>query len=319
MKAYKLATLSLACALAACGGGGDNDGGGPQVITAADAQLLAGLGFVTLETLSQQLAAEQGFLATFLQGYSTGAASGSGSSSVSCISGGAGSGSLASTVTKAGTYQGLRTNDVITLNFSNCQFGTSALIIKGSVTLTALSNMQALNATNFAANYITNSFNFSLGTAGRDIIASGIRTVTYDALARGVSQPRISTTQAINYNINIGSGVVYTLRGGTSFTHELFANNAFSTSYAGTIGYATTSGSFDAVLSANNLAGAYNSGSRPIPTSGSMAFNIPSEVVYTSSTITNPLGNVNINYNADTSSSALNRSTSSTYLSLTAF
>ncbi len=200
-----------AAVLAACGGGGGGGGdsapaapvasGGASVQNTGQAKAPLSSGEVTnfskLVVLTDQLLTTHDdihtvFAAGFLQGFSTVAGGSSGPDVIACSTiSPSGTGSFTSTVTRAGTYAGLRVNDRVRLVFANCKI--DGVNLQGELLLTSRSDFGVLDPVAFTLQFTMTETAFSIGDVGFNSKSTGTNTVVF------------VQNNAQSYNYNLGS------------------------------------------------------------------------------------------------------------------
>jgi hypothetical protein len=188
-KFLRFASLLLVLLLAACGGGGSSTESSPSAQTRAQAQAVAGLGLIVAESLFFQVQLEQSFFGNYIAAYSATAASGSSGPIVTLC---AGSGSITTTVSKAGQYVGLRTNDTIELAFNACTDDPS-LLLNGNAVLVSKGDYASLG-TNFVVEYTLNTSYMDFSFDGIRTSSSSTQDVKFDTRVDGANFPEITAT-----------------------------------------------------------------------------------------------------------------------------
>jgi hypothetical protein len=238
------ATLIAMSALVACGGGGGDapattpapvntatppPAGGAAttaIYTKDDAEDVAGLGFLASELITQRAQIEQPALAYFAQGFlSSKTATGSSvPTTVSCATASGGSGTLTATVTKSGTYVGLKTNDKIDVSFNNCNYGAGD-VLNGRLVATSQADYADLGAsgTGFKFNFQLASINYQQALSTTRIVSNCVQNVQFDATASAnypkltsstasicstkFFTPALATTASLEITLNMGATV----------------------------------------------------------------------------------------------------------------
>ncbi len=222
----------LSVVLVACGGGGGDPppsttsaGGGtgsgapgtptvgtktPTVLPLTDLQAKS---IASLAAISEQLIATHddthiGFAAGYLQGLSTSAVGTTLPFTENCASFSPtsnGAGTLTTTITKSGTYAGMKTGDRVAVQFSpNCSF--DGLTLSGGLTLTARADFGALNASDFSVQFTMNESNFRIDFGNGPSIGAGQNIVNYTS--KGSNRNYSATTAPtylVEFPANAGS------------------------------------------------------------------------------------------------------------------
>lgn len=318
------ATLIALCALAACGGGGGDSpaattpaggsGAGTSSsatpFTRADAEAIAGIGFITSELITLQAQLEQPALAFFAQGFlSANAVVGSsGPTTVGCASSaGLGGGTLSATVTKSGTYAGLKTNDKIDVTYNNCNFG-SGIVQNGRLAITAqadYANLGALGA-GFKFNYQLSSTNYQVALTTGRFVSNGVQNVQFDSTV-SANYPKLNSTVISAYSYKgfnpasaTTSSLEYSLNTGVALSSQLTSAGAsYSSTVDGSVGLTVASNSVAlAYTTPTPITGAVVSG-RFIPAAGVLRVKETTANLQTESTVQGAMVQVKADTNRD--------------------
>ena len=268
-------------ALTACGGGGSSTPAVVATVTPYPASLVkntAGLGVLIVQSEGAQVQIEQAFFAPFLQGFVNASTGGSGSGSASCAVAGVGSGSLSNTVTKSGTYSGLRAGDSINLTFTSCSFGTATLVLNGSATITPKNNYASLPAA-YLLQYDLKTTNFDITYSGAKFRSTGLQSVTFDATAAGETLPEINVTAGSGgYSSSyfspaaaVSANLTYALGSGGTIYSKVSAGNNFTYGVNGNVNATSGLSTLPYIIVTNTrLTGNSASGS-PVPSAGNVS------------------------------------------------
>ena len=311
------ATLIALCTLAACGGGGGGDGPATTPVatpaatsyTRADAEDIAGIGFITSELITLQAQLEQPALAYFTQVFlSNNTAMGSsGPTSVSCANATGGGGTLSAIVTKSGSYIGLKTNDKIDVTYNNCNFGSGS-VQNGRLAITAqadYTNLGAIGA-GFKFNYQLSSTNYQVALTTGRFVSNGVQNVQFDSTV-GANYPKLNSSiisaysyKAFNPASATTSSLEYSLNPGTALSSQLTSAGAnYSSTIDGSVGLTVASNSIAlAYATPTPITGAVVSG-RLIPAAGVLRVKETNANFQTESTVQGSMVQVKADTNRD--------------------
>lgn len=277
---------SVAClaivGLSACGGGGGTTAL-PVLVTPysqSDVKAAAATGLLLVSISASRAQAEQAFFAGVLQGFINAPAGGSlAATIIPCVLNGVGSGSFTASVTRAGIYAGLRTNDTLNLTFNSCTFGgATGLTLNGSTTLTSGNTYTSL-APAFLVQYNVVTTNFDFITATGKIRSNGSQSVTFDATAAGTSLPEIATLAgSAGQSSSLFSpaaaslpSITNTLRSGGAIYSKLGTGNTFISGVNGVIDVATNAATQSFTLATNTRLSGSNASGSAVPTAGNLS------------------------------------------------
>lgn len=335
---FCLSTLLL---LSACGGGGGGSTATtvstvtPPIIsptsityTQANAKPLAGLGLLTVESLSRRVLLQQGFFVGYLKGYSTR------SSNVqvdtdfgpcddfSTTPNVPGTGTYSITVTKGGTYRGVKPNDTISFNFSGCTFPNASFTLNGQALLTSAGTyVDSTVNTLFAYRLNSTNYNYSSYPAGQQNVYNGSVSVSYDGTTGGIDYPNLTATATSAYSVAIYSSltaltptITNALSSLATLTYAPTSAGSYTASLNGDASVASTSAPILLKFATNTqLAGSSLTG-RLVPTSGVLRVTDRAVNFLTRTTVTGT--NVAVDFDSDRDGS-LDSSFTTTYSSLT--
>ncbi len=345
---FTLALITL-CSLAACGGGGGGDApaaagtgtappasgtstaapapastAAPAPYTQGEAQAVAGVGFLGLELIAQQAQIEQPALAYFSQGFLSGntVAGSTGPTTVNCASATAGGGTLTATVTKSGTYAGLKTNDKIDVTYTNCNFGAGN-VQNGRLVLTAQADYANLGAINsgFKFNYQLSSINYVQAIGTVRFVSNGVQNVQFDSTA-SAGYPKLSSSIVSTHSNKTFDSVSATtpaleisINTGATLTNQFTSAGAnYSATVDGGVGLKTPGGAIAlAYATTTPITGAVVSG-RLVPAAGVLRVKETTLNLQTESTMQGSMVQVKADTNRD---GTLDLTFSTTYSLLT--
>jgi hypothetical protein len=296
----------------------------PAPYTQGEAQAVAGVGFLGFELIAQQAQIEQPALAYFTQGFlSQNTVLGStGPTTASCASATAGGGTLTVTVTKSGTYAGLKTNDKIDVTFTNCDSGAGN-VQNGRLVLTAQADYANLGALNsgFKFNYQLSSINYAQTIGTARFVANGVQNVQFDSTA-SATYPKLSSSIVSAYSNKAFSpasattpGLEVSINAGTTLTNQFTSAGAnYSATVDGGVGLTTPGGAIAmAYATTTPITGAVVSG-RLVPAAGVLRVKETTLNLQTESTVQGSMVQVKADTNRD---GTLDLTFSTTYSLLT--
>ena len=271
--------------LSACGGGDSTNTppAAPVQVTPysqSDVKTAAATGLLLVNLSATQAQVEQSFFAALLEGFINAPAGGSlAATTIPCAVNGLGSGSFTTSVTRAGIYAGLRTNDILNFTFNSCVFGSAAgLTLNGSTSLTSGNTYTSL-APAFLIQYNVVTTNFDFITSAGKIRSNGNQSVTFDARTAGTSLPEISVLAgAAGYGSSFFTpatatvpSISNTLKSGGTIYSRLGTGSTFVSGVNGVVDIVTSSGMQSFTLVTNTrLSGSTASGSA-VPTAGNLS------------------------------------------------
>ena len=341
--------LSALFLLSGCGGGGGGGGavssgiapvtpvtnpvGVPTVqtpYTQADAAAIAGLGLLTVESLSKRVLLQQGFFAGFIQGYSTRAEASQIliSTNVPCddltsVPNITGIGTFSVSIFKSASYRGLKPNDSIQFNFVNCTFPGSGFTLKGRTVLTSAGTYvdQTANSV-FAYSLDSINFNYSDIPSNQQNVYNGALSVVFDGVLGGFDFPKLTATASGPYSLAIFKSLTAVtptitdrLSSATVLNYAPTSSGAYTASLNGDVAVISSGGStFLKFVTDTQLAGSESTG-RQVPTSGVLRTAETSANLSTRATVSGV--NVTVAFDSDRNGT-LESSFIDTYLNVTA-
>ena len=185
-------------------------------------------------------------------------------------------------ITKSGSYSGLRANDSLSLVFNSCVFGSvgvsNGITLNGAATLTAKNAYSSLPAA-FAVQYDLATTNFDLILSGSKQRSNGTQSVTYDAIAAGTVLPELTVVAGSNgYSSGYFSpasatsaNLTTSLSSGGTIYSKLGVGSTFISGVNGMVDVTVSSGALSYTLATNSrLTGSTASGVA-VPTSGNLS------------------------------------------------